>query len=258
MLRKLWQDNFLVSSMLFFPTRAHAGGSALADTQDGVVPLGEVTIGYRLYSKADAVALFLLFHGNAESAADYDVYASFLRSIGVALLVVDYRGYGWSSGHPRASALLSDAEHVLLQLPDLLIAHGMEELPLFVVGCSLGGAPAIHLANKYPHCFSGLILESTFAHAPSVLGRAFAWMPGLFGNKDKMAGMNLPLLVMHGERDQIIPVRQGQTLFDTAPAQHKVLMRVPQAGHNDLVATASTDYFVTVKTFVDDVLNAKS
>ena len=256
MLRRLWLDNPLTRSMLFFPAKAQPGKSLLADTHDGVIPLGDVEIDYRLYFRTDASALLLWFHGNAESAADYDVPASLLRDIGIALLVVDYRGYGWSSGRPCASALLSDAEGGLHRLPELLVQCEMSELPLFVVGRSLGGAPAIHLASKFPGLFKGIILESTFAHAPSVLGRAFARVPSLFDNRRKIAQVSLPLLVIHGERDQIIPVGQGQTLFDSSPAQHKVLMRVPNAGHNDLMVKAATGYFVAIKKFVGNVLNA--
>jgi alpha-beta hydrolase superfamily lysophospholipase len=255
-LRRLWLDNPLTTAMLFFPTQAQSGNSLAPDAHDGVIPLGEVNIGYRLYHKNDAVALLLWFHGNAETAADYDIQASLLRDIGLAVLVVDYRGYGWSSGRPRASTLLSDAESVFQRLPEILAQYSISELPLFVVGLSLGGAPAIHLASKYFQYLKGVILQSTFAHAPSVLGRAFTWLPGLFDTRRKIAQLSLPLLVIHGERDRIIPVGQGQMLFESSPAQHKVLMRVPNAGHNDLVAKASASYFATIEKFIGDVLSA--
>jgi pimeloyl-ACP methyl ester carboxylesterase len=258
MLRRLWLDNPLTSAMLFFPVKSLPGTSLLADTHDGVIPLGDVDIGYRLYVKVNASSLLFWFHGNAETAADYDIQASLLREIGLALLVVDYRGYGWSSGRPRATTLLSDAEDVFRRLPAILAQHSMSELPLFVAGLSLGGAPAIHLASKYPKHLKGVILQSTFAHGPSILGKAFAWLPGLFDNRRKIAQLPLPLLVIHGERDRIIPVGQGQVLFDRSPAQHKVLMLVPGAGHNDLVTKASARYLAAIKKFVDDVLNAKS
>lgn len=258
MLRRLWLDNPLTTAMLFFPTKAQSGNSLVSDAHDGVMPLGDVNIGFRLYLKNDAVALLLWFHGNAETAADYDIQASLLRDIGLAVLVVDYRGYGWSSGRPRASTLLSDAEGVFLRLPEILTQHSTHELPLFVVGLSLGGAPAIHLASEYSQFLKGVILQSTFAHAPSVLGNAFAWLPGLFDNRRKITQLSLPLLVIHGEQDRIIPVRQGQMLFESSLAQHKVFLRVPNAGHNDLVAQASTRYFATIKRFVDDVLNTES
>jgi fermentation-respiration switch protein FrsA (DUF1100 family) len=250
MLKRLWLDNPLIRSMLFYPRRAIPGSSHLADTYDGVVPIGKVKIGYRLYAKHDAEALLLCFHGNGEVVSDYDIMASFFREINLALLVAEYRGYGWSTGQPRTSSLLSDAEVTLQHLTAILARHNTSMLPLFVHGRSLGGAAAIHLAHKFPEQFKGLILESTFAHAPSIVSRVFKRLPGLFDNSRKIGQIRLPLLVIHGERDTLIPIRQGLSLYDTSPSSNKTLLRVPNAGHNDLVAVAKARYFSAINQFV--------
>ena len=125
----------------------------------------------------------------------------------------------------------------------------------------MGSACAIHIAHQHPDNFTGLIIESGFAHTIPLLARlglpveSLGDIPDPIGNIPKMQEIRLPLLVIHGERDGIIPVRQGQTLYDSSPAQHKMLLRVPHAGHNDLVAIAKGRYFNAIRHFVADVLS---
>src|SRR5262249_31929390 len=151
---------------------------------------------------------------------DYDDIAPEFHRAGAELLVVDYRGYGWSTGKPLVSTLLPDAEAVVPALSSII----GDKKSTFVMGRSLGSAPATHLAYIHPELFKGLIIESGFAHAPSVFARVtglpqalVAKVPDVFGNADKMPKINLPLLVIHGERDTLIPVENGQALYDASP-----------------------------------------
>lgn len=250
-------DNPLILNNLFYPRPAVPGDDNPAYVHDGTIPVDEgVALGYRLYVHTGESPTLLYFHGNGEIAPDYDDLAGLFLTAGVSLLVVDYRGYGWSSGKPLISTLLADAEKTLKAVPAILERAGITSKSLFVMGRSLGSAPATHLAHHQPGALRGLIIESGFAHEPSLFRRLLIpenllkQVPSVFGNAGKMAGIHLPLLVIHGENDTLIPVENGQTLFDTSPATSKMLLRIRGAGHNDLLLYGVRDYFAALQQFV--------
>jgi pimeloyl-ACP methyl ester carboxylesterase len=204
--------------------------------------------------------VIIYFHGNGEIAPDYDYSAGEYRRAGASLLVIDYRGYGWSTGRPLASTLLSDAEQAADVLPDILDAVGYGTAPLFLMGRSLGSAPAIHLAHRNEDRYRGLIIESGFSMMIPLLARLGLVVPQIsgapdpLGNLDKMREIGLPLLVIHGENDQLIPVSNGQALYDASPADLKRIKRIPYAGHNDLQMVAVDEYFAAIGDFLRDAL----
>jgi alpha-beta hydrolase superfamily lysophospholipase len=250
-------DNPLVLSTLFYPRPAQPGTHPDSAGRDGTIPVAEdVVLGYRLYVHRPGAPVVLFFHGNGEVASDYDGFAPQYHRAGASLLVVDYRGYGWSTGRPLVSALLADVEPVLAALPDLLEEAGLAGAPLYVMGRSLGSAPAIHAAHTHPDRFRGIIIESGFARAVRLLERLGLprtltdRLPDPIGNDRKMAEIALPLLVIHGERDTLIPVENGQALYDASPATTKRLLRVPGAGHNDLLFYGLEPYFAALADFI--------
>ncbi|MCD4686656.1 MAG: alpha/beta hydrolase [Anaerolineae bacterium] len=256
-------DNPIVLSTLFYPRPARPGGSLLANTYDGTLPVGDdVVLGYRLYAHQPDTPVLLYFHGNGEIASDHDFFADEYRRIGLSLLVVDYRGYGWSTGTPKVSTLLSDVEDIMTALPDLLRRVGLTDQTLLVMGRSLGSAPAIHAAYTYPDRCKGLIIESGFSRAVRLLGRL--GLPKIItdrladpvGNDRKMAEIDLPLLVIHGERDMLLPVTNGQELYDASPATYKRILRVQGAGHNDLLMFGMRRYFEAIAELVQHVTAA--
>jgi len=253
-------DNPLVLSTLFYPRPGTPGTSALDNVHDGTIPVADdVVLGYRLYRHTPGAPLVVYFHGNGEIASDYDGIAPDYHRAGASLLVVDFRGYGWSTGKPLVSALLADVEPLLDALPDAIQAAGVTSTARLVMGRSLGSACAIHAAHHHPDHFNGLIIESGFARATRLLARlglperVLGGLHDPVGNDRKMAKIKLPLLVIHGERDQIIPVENGQALYDASPAEDKRLLRIPRAGHNDLLFYGGQPYFQAIKQFVDDV-----
>jgi alpha-beta hydrolase superfamily lysophospholipase len=250
-------DNPLILSNVFYPRVDQPGTSDLPNVTDGTIPTDDgVVLGYRLYTHTPDSPTLVYFHGNGEIASDYDNFADQFRRIGLSVMVVDYRGYGWSTGKPLISTLLSDAEKVLLSLPEIV----GQKNPVFVMGRSLGSAPASHLAATHPDLLKGIIIESGFAHAPSIFGRLIglpdsltAKVPDVFDNARKIAAADLPLLVIHGERDTLIPVQNGQELYDVSPTTNKTILRIPGAGHNDLLLYGMADYFAAIKKFVEQV-----
>jgi uncharacterized protein len=258
-------DAPLIVNNLFFPRTAKMGTHPDKDSvKDGLIPLDDtVKLGYRMYMHHTTAPVLLYFHGNGEIASDYDSIAPLYNRVGVSLLVVDYRGYGWSTGTPLTSQLLTDAQVALDKIDIILNDCGIVPgRPLFIKGRSLGSAPAIYLAQNNPEKLKGLIVESGFAAAPSLfarlgisllsIGQDEVTLP-LF-NARRMQSVQLPLLVIHGEKDTLIPVSHGKELFEACPVEDKVLHIIPGAGHNNLLFAGMESYFGKIQQFVENHL----
>lgn len=251
-------DNPLVLTILFHPRRDEPGFSRVDNAADGTIPVEEgIALGYRLYKHQPGQPVVVYFHGNGEIASDYDGIAQEYQRAGASLLVVDYRGYGWSTGRPLVSALLSDMGAVYEALPDILEGAGLAEGRLYVMGRSLGSACGIHLVHRHPDRFAGLIIESGFAYTIPLLtrlglpDRLTGALRDPIGNVDKIREIGLPLLVIHGERDTLIPISNGEALYEASPAEDKRMVRIPRAGHNDLLYFGPGEYFSAIKEFIN-------
>src|SRR5215207_5581181 len=108
-------DAPLIVNNLFFPRQDKMGTHPDKDVvKDGLIPIVDtVKLGYRMYMHHTSAPVILYFHGNGEIASNYESIAPLYHHVGVSLLVVDYRGYGWSTGAPLTSQLLPDAQVVL-------------------------------------------------------------------------------------------------------------------------------------------------
>ncbi|MCX5799673.1 MAG: alpha/beta hydrolase [Proteobacteria bacterium] len=127
---------------------------------------------------------------------------------------------------------------------------------LFVMGRSLGSAPAIEVAYHYQQQLTGLIVESGFAIAKNQLARLGATHlfkdtenPVGFGNDLKIKEVTIPTLIIHGEEDYIIPAGEGRTLLALSGASKKVSLFIPNAGHNDLMMLGLEDYMGAIEGF---------
>lgn len=254
-------DNPLLLSILFHPRSDKPGQHNSPNIYDGAVPVEDgVVLGYRLYAHPAHVSVIVYFHGNGEIASDYDTIAPMYHHAGASLLVVDYRGYGWSTGQPRLSTLLSDTEFVCAALPDILTAVNLTDQKMFLMGRSLGSACAIHMAHQHPELFKGLIIESGFAHALDLierLGLPVRMLPGIsdpIGNDQKIKTVRTPLLVIHGELDNLIPISEGEALYQESTAPLKRIVRIPHAGHNDLLYSGLDQYFGAIADFLKAAL----
>jgi len=174
------------------------------------------------------------FHGNAGTLGDrHDRVLSYLER-GFGVLLVGYRGYGGNPGEPTEAGLYDDGRAHL----DWLARQGVPADEVVLYGESLGAAIATQLATERKA--AALVLEAPFA---SILLSArvryplfaFDWLVrDKFANVDKIGKIGMPLLVIHGARDQVTPQRFGRMVYDRAP-QPKFAVWLPDAGHNDLV-----------------------
>ena len=245
-----------VTSVLFYPRR-DVGVPRLAPGVHTVrITVGQdVHLGGKVFAATPGAPVILYFHGNGETASDYDTIAPLYTRIGITLFVVDYRGYGLSGGSPSATALVDDACAVYGSASQVLEERGIEPGKIFVMGRSLGSAAALEIVDR-EQGVAGIILESGFAYTFPLIERigflqladAYEHRDG-FGNLDKIARAKLPTLIMHGERDWIIPITDAEALYEASAGEPKTFVRIPGAGHNDLMLVGRQTYFDAVADF---------
>jgi hypothetical protein len=248
-------DRSGLAGMIFYPRRDRRapppGAEDIAvETDDGA------SLACRFYPTDATLPAVLYFHGNGEVASDYDGFAPFYHRAGLSLFVADYRGYGASSGTPTFAALVGDARPVLDRFHALLDERGFGG-PRFVMGRSLGGYPAAEAAAMSPERLVGLILEST---APLLDGfaRRFGATPTpemealSAAHRERATGITLPVLALHGEWDELIPLERAVAFYDALAMRepHKELVIIPGAGHNDIFWVAGPRYFEAIGSFV--------
>jgi len=242
-----------VLARLFHPRREHRRPAATAGTCELLIPVADgVHLGACFHPSAASAANILFFHGNGEIVADYDDIAPVYQGLGIGFLPVDYRGYGRSSGTPTVEAMMRDAHRVLDAVVDHLFREGRRG-PLLVMGRSLGSAPAIELAVARPDRVAALIVESGFARARPLLellgvdpGRIGFSEEATFDHLGKLRTYAGPLLVIHAELDHLIPISEGEALYDASPSARKTLLRIPGADHNDIMLGDPQAYFTAI------------
>lgn len=240
-----------VLGVLFYPRRETGVPRLLSGVHNVRIPVdGDLSVGGKIYAAQPGAPVIVYFHGNGEIASDYDTIAPFYTRLGITLFVIDYRGYGVSDGAPTCSALINDARLSFRKVRDVLGEKGVDAGDLFVMGRSLGSAAALEVVDTCRADITGLIIESGFAHTFPLIERiGFLQVPDAdeardgFGNLEKVSRADLPTLIIHGERDWIIPVGDGIDLYEASPAADKTLVKVPGAGHNDLMMAGRRVYF---------------
>lgn len=208
-----------------------------ADEVDYAVNVPGARLHLRAHHLEGAEAALLYFHGNGEVVSDLR-FASvrFIAEAGVALLAVEYRGYGLSSGAPSLRALLDDARPALDAATFLAAGR-----PLMVMGRSLGGACATELAGAGVAGVRAWVFESAWSDLAAFVRRRGLEAPGFsvderarFDPLPKLARCREPALVLHGEQDALIAVHEAERTFATLGSTDKHLERIAGAGHNDL------------------------
>lgn len=208
------------------------------------------------YLAGSSAPNLLFFHGNGETAYDYGDIGPLFANMGINFFVTDYRGYGTSGGSPTFSGMMTDAEKIFKNFTDLFNKRGLTG-NIFVMGRSLGSAPALKLCRRFPDRIRGLIIESGFAHTHKLL-IALGVDSRLLrpedeasvSNLEMMKRVSLPVLVIHGEEDEVIPLSDGLDLYRVAATEDKELLLVPNAGHNTLLLYGLKEYLKAINSFV--------
>jgi alpha-beta hydrolase superfamily lysophospholipase len=242
-----------VSRFIFYPRRDPVPPDDISlcpvEVEEGV------SVVCRFYPAAKGAATILCFHGNGETAGDYDLVSSLYTSLGINLFVADYRGYGLSSGEPTFGRILDDAHPIFARLRGLLQEEGYSE-GIFVMGRSLGSAPAIEMACRSQDALKGLIVESGFSDAFRLLnyiGVPIKTLPHPregFPNGEKMRSIRIPTLLIHAADDHLIPLSEAEELLQLCAAEAKRLVVIPHADHNTLMMVGRDRYFQAIAEFM--------
>ncbi len=191
-----------------------------------------------------ALGTILFLHGNAENISTHIMSVRWLPAQGFNVFLLDYRGYGASEGEPSVEGVQEDvnaAMRTLLSRPDV------DRDRIVVFGQSLGGSIAIHNVahSSYRRHIRALVVESAFASYREIAREKLAafWLTwplqyplswtvsDAYSPSEAVAGVNpIPLLIIHGDRDPIVPLHHGQRLYELAK-EPKQLWVVPGGGH---------------------------
>jgi fermentation-respiration switch protein FrsA (DUF1100 family) len=226
---------FAQRSLMYFPERTRtapaAAGFPQAEEIELVTSDGERVIVWHVAPRGDKPVV-LYFHGNGGALAWRAERFARIVADGTGLVALSYRGYGGSSGRPSEAGLLRDAEATYA------FATARYPAERFVpYGESLGSAVAVALAAE--HKVGKVILEAPFTSAVDIGAAAYPFLPvrllmhDRFRSDERIGKVTAPVLVLHGERDTVVPIRYGERLYALISAPKK-FVRFPQGHHSDL------------------------
>jgi uncharacterized protein len=205
-----------------------------------------------------AKTTLLWFHGNGGNISHRAHGAKLLRDkLAANIFMIDYRGYGRSEGVASEAGTYEDAAAALRYL------QGRSEVDrerIVLFGQSLGAAVAADLAGR-GECLA-VILEAPFASIRDMAKAIYPWLPlgGLVKTRydvvEKVKKIKAPLLVVHGESDDIVPFAQGKKVFESADGP-KEFHALRGAHHNDTFEAGGGAYFAAMKKFIDGAAEAK-
>lgn len=185
----------------------------------------------------------LYSHGNGEDLGDILPWLQVMHEKGFAVFSYDYPGYGLSGGTPSEAGAVAAAESAYNYLTGAL---GVPAEQVVLHGYSVGGGPSMELAVRRP--VAGVVLESTFTTAYRTVTRIALLPFDRFRNIDRMKEVKAPVLIIHGDKDKIIPISHGQALFSAARSP-KVKLWVKGGGHWDLRDRAGEAYWQAWEAF---------
>ncbi|MBV1923159.1 MAG: alpha/beta hydrolase [Flavobacteriaceae bacterium] len=176
----------------------------------------------------------LYYHGNAGDLQRWGTITNFFVEKGYDVLLMDYRGYGKSTGKKSMESLYSDSELWY----DFMKNHYSEE-DIIIYGRSLGTTFATYVASKNQP--KNLILESPFYNITEVGKSRFPFLPVssllhyTFPTNEYIKEVKIPITIFHGTNDKVIKFDFGKKLFDSIKMKNKSFIRIPSGGHNDLI-----------------------
>ena len=214
-------------------------------------PDGEMLYGW--YCRADnPIASGVFCHGNTGNLTKSAEAIGVLVHAGFSVLMFDYRGFGKSTGRPTLTGVVADGVTAARFHDELRPAH----LPSILYGYSLGGAVAGQVIRH--HHFDGLILQSTFTNLPDVARAVWPRLPlhhfagKFFDTRASVSKLDVPLLVLHGAADEVVPVWMAHALVDACSSKKGVHI-VDGGLHKDLYVRDPHSLVAAIKRFVSEL-----
>ena len=219
-------------------------------TEDGLNLNGWFVPGKKTSPDTDLHTL-LWFHGNAGNInRRLDNIKMIYERVPVNVFIIDYRQYGRSEGKISEKGTYIDAGAALAHL------HSRKEInqeKIIFFGRSLGSAVAVELALK-EKC-RALILETPFTSILEMGKKLYPFLPvslllkTKYDSLSKIRNIKVPILIMHGDKDDLVPFEHGKRLYDMAN-EPKEFYTIPGAGHNDTHIVGGDEYFDVIRNFV--------
>jgi fermentation-respiration switch protein FrsA (DUF1100 family) len=215
-------------------TRVAPAAAGLAGVQEQVLaaPDGARLIAWHTPARAGRPTLLYL-HGNAGNLAGRADRFERYQRLGFGLMMLSWRGYSGSTGNPTEANNVADATLAF----DTLVESGVPAHDIVVYGESLGSGVAIQLAGARP--VAALVLDAPYTSIVDVAILSYPYLPvrplllDRYESDRHIAKVTAPVLVLHGERDTVIPVTMGRALYERVPGPKKIAL-FPEGGHIDL------------------------
>ncbi len=194
----------------------------------------------------------IVFHGNGGNNSHRWPQIRALYDLGLSVAMLDYRGYGASTGFPSEKGLYRDGQAAYAWVA----AQGYRPQNIVLIGTSLGGAVAAETARHNPA--RALILECTFTDKFDMARTILPHFPirwfsyNQFDTYHKLPQISMPVLIVHGDRDDIIPYDLALKNFSHA-RDPKFFYTISGAKHNDYLETGAHEYLKILKTFIEDL-----
>ncbi len=214
-------------------------------------------IPYNKVSDTAKQATLLFLHGNAGNISHRLDSIKLFNNLGLNILIIDYRGYGQSTGKPTEAGTYQDAETAWRYLTE---TRGIEEGKIIIFGRSLGGSVAAWLASQ--HTPAALILESSFSSVPSMGQRIYPFLPVRllsrfqYNTKEYVKAIHCPVLVAHSRDDDIIPYEEGRDIFN-ATHEPKQFLEM-RGGHNNGFIVSGSNYADSLRLFINTRINQQN
>jgi pimeloyl-ACP methyl ester carboxylesterase len=222
-------------ALMYLPDSTRTAPAAAGFPQAEEVVLdtadGEKVIAWHLPPRGEKPVI-LYFHGNGGALRDRVPRFQKIAAAGVGLIALSYRGYGGSTGTPTEAGLIADARAAYA-----FAAARYPPQRLALWGESLGTGVAIALATEKP--VARMILDAPFTAAVDIAAAHYRLLPvrllmkDQFRSDERVARVKMPVLIMHGDADTVVPIAYGERLFAMIPGD-KRFARFPGAGHVDL------------------------
>lgn len=240
------------ASLIYYPTRQlEATPVAIGlDYQDvDLITSDGVAIHGWYLPRTNARATLLFLHGNGGNISDRLETLRLFHRLGLAVLIIDYRGYGRSDGEPSEQGTYLDAEAAWQWLVE---QQRLAPEQIVIFGRSLGGAVAAWLAQQHPA--GALLLESTFTSLPDIGSELYPFLPVRWLSRfqyatiQRLPSIHSPLWVGHSPDDELVRYHHGQRLF-TAGNEPKQFFRM-SGGHNDGFLVSGAAYRQSLDDFL--------
>ena len=186
--------------------------------------------------------VILFFHGNAGHYGHRLYKVRDYIAAGYGVLLAEYRGYGGNSGDISEQGFYNDGRAYISWL---LSDKGVASEQIVIYGESIGSGTAVQMASEYD--VAGLVLEVPFSSLLEIASQQYPFIPvkyllkDHFMNIEKIKQIKAPLLVMHGQKDRVIPFSSAKKLFETANKPKKFI-EFPQANHNNIYDFGASEY----------------